>query len=81
MNNASSFLGINMLEAILHPQQDEEIDIVAEMEKENEDTRLESRVSKDSSKDSKNTGTSAKRTKTSKGNTKRTGQNEEKRGK
>lgn len=74
-------LPISFLEAILHPQQDEEIDIVAEMEKENEDTRLEGRVSKDSSKDSKNTGTTAKRAKASKGNTKRTGQNEEKRGK
>lgn len=74
-------LPISFLESILHPQQDEEIDIVAEMEKENEDTRLEGRVSKDSSKNSKSTGTSAKRTKTSKGNTKRTGQNEEKRGK
>ena len=73
-------LPISFLESILHPQQDEEIDIVAEMEKENEDTRLEGRVSKDSSKNSKSTGTSAKRTKTAKGNTKRTGQNEEKRG-
>ena len=73
-------LPISFLEAILHPQQDEEIDIVAEMEKENEDTRLEGRVSKDSSKDSKNTGTTAKRTKASKGNTKRIGQTKEKRG-
>lgn len=73
-------LPISFLEAILHPQQDEEIDIVAEMEKENEDTRLEGRVSKDSSKDSKNTGTTAKGTKTSKRNTKGTRQNKEKRG-
>lgn len=73
-------LPISFLESILHPQQDEEIDIVAEMEKENEDTRLEGRVSKDSSKNSKSTGDSTKRTKASKRNTKRTGQNEEKRG-
>lgn len=73
-------LPISFLESILHPQQDEEIDIVAEMEKENEDTRLESRVSKDSSKNSKNTGTTTKRTKTSKGNTKGVGQDKEKRG-
>lgn len=73
-------LPISFLESILHPQQDEEIDIVAEMEKENEDTRLEGRVSKDSSKDSKNTGTTAKGTKTSKRNTKGTRQNKEKRG-
>lgn len=70
-------LPISFLESILHPQQDEEIDIVAEMEKENEDTRLEGRVSKDSNKNSKSTGTSAKRTKTTKGNTKRTGQAQE----
>lgn len=73
-------LPISFLESILHPQQDEEIDIVAEMEKEDEDTRLESRISKDSSKDSKNTGTTAKGTKTSKRNTKGTRQNKEKRG-
>ncbi len=74
-------LPISFLESILHPQQDEEIDIVAEMEKEDENTRLESRVSEDSIKNNKDTGTTSTRTKASKGSSKRTRQTKEKRGK
>lgn len=72
-------LPISFLESILHPQQDEEIDIVAEMEKEKdiESTRPSSKIRKNTNKTNTNSGTATKRTKTAKGSSKGIRQNKE----